>query len=104
MTLQNHGLHAHTEHAHKHAHPGEYDAAKHGLVSGTDRAVTDPVCGMKIDPESAAGSEEYEGSKYFFCSAHCQARFKADPQRFVPRTGSPAEQPVRAAAKYTCPM
>ena len=30
--------------------------------------VTDPVCGMNIDSEEAAGTIEYEGKTYYFCS------------------------------------
>ncbi len=50
---------------------------------------TDPVCRMQVDPASAAGSLEYEGVKYLFCSSHCLAKFKADPGKYV-RAASPA--------------
>src|SRR5215218_6279391 len=30
--------------------------------------VTDPVCGMEIDTDAAAASEEYQGKTYYFCS------------------------------------
>jgi Cu+-exporting ATPase len=40
--------------------------------------VHDPVCGMDIDPAAAAGSEEFEGTTYYFCSPSCLERFKAD--------------------------
>ena len=33
------------------------------------QTVKDPVCGMTVDPERAAGSFQYEGQTYFFCSA-----------------------------------
>jgi Cu+-exporting ATPase len=45
--------------------------------------VHDPVCGMDIDPATAAGSEEFEGVTYYFCSASCFERFKADPGRYA---------------------
>jgi Cu+-exporting ATPase len=45
--------------------------------------VHDPVCGMDIDPATAAGSEEFEGVTYYFCSASCFERFKADPRRYA---------------------
>ena len=45
--------------------------------------VRDPVCGMDIDPTSAAASEEYEGTTYYFCSTGCHERFTADPARFA---------------------
>jgi len=45
--------------------------------------VRDPVCGMDIDPASAAGSEEYEGSTYYFCSQGCHERFRAEPEKYA---------------------
>ena len=43
----------------------------------------DPVCGMTIDPETAAGSREVDGVTYYFCSTHCAATFDADPARYT---------------------
>ena len=40
---------------------------------------TDAVCGMEIDPATAAGAWPYEGITYYFCSVGCLERFKADP-------------------------
>ena len=42
----------------------------------------DPVCGMTVDPASAAGHTERRGRDYFFCSAGCQQAFDADPEKF----------------------
>jgi Cu+-exporting ATPase len=42
--------------------------------------VKDPVCGMEIEESSAAGTSEYEGKTYYFCSARCQTTFDADPK------------------------
>jgi P-type Cu+ transporter len=44
---------------------------------------TDPICGMTVDPKSAAGKHEYNGHIYYFCSRHCLAKFREDPERFV---------------------
>src|SRR5690348_6776623 len=33
--------------------------------------VVDPVCGMTVDPASAAGSHVHDGTTYYFCSKHC---------------------------------
>lgn len=49
----------------------------------------DPVCGMTVQPETAAGSSEHGGRTYYFCSAACKTRFDADPGAY---TGKPAEQ------------
>jgi Cu+-exporting ATPase len=43
----------------------------------------DPVCGMQVDPAKAAGSSQYKGQTYYFCSASCKAKFDADPGRFA---------------------
>ncbi|MFX0059311.1 MAG: heavy metal translocating P-type ATPase [Candidatus Heimdallarchaeota archaeon] len=43
--------------------------------------VSDPVCGMEIDPRRAI-EFEYKGKIYHFCSPNCEAHFKRDPERF----------------------
>jgi P-type Cu+ transporter len=55
----------------------------------------DPVCGMTVEPDAAAGSFEYKGVTYYFCSRHCLQKFREDPERFLNRRGEPATvQPV----------
>jgi len=44
-------------------------------------AVKDPVCGLDIDPNTAAASEEHQGKTYYFCSHACDQKFKAEPER-----------------------
>jgi Cu+-exporting ATPase len=43
----------------------------------------DPVCGMTVDPAKAAGTAQYKGQTYYFCSKSCVARFEADPERYL---------------------
>lgn len=43
----------------------------------------DPVCGMTVEPASAAGHSQYQGQTYYFCAVGCQKRFEADPQRYL---------------------
>ena len=45
--------------------------------------VTDPVCGMEIDPASAAGKSVHQSQEYFFCSLGCKRTFDADPGRYA---------------------
>lgn len=45
--------------------------------------VTDPVCGMKIDPKTAAASSTYEGKTYWFCSKDEKVKFDKDPAAYV---------------------
>jgi len=45
--------------------------------------VKDPVCGMTIDPKTAAGMSVYQGQTYYFCSTGCKAEFDKNPQKFT---------------------
>jgi Cu+-exporting ATPase len=45
--------------------------------------VRDPVCGMDIEPATAAAREEYGGKTYHFCSENCHQQFVATPERFA---------------------
>ena len=45
--------------------------------------MTDPICGMNVEPERAAGSRVYSGETYYFCSQRCLAKFKEDPEKFM---------------------
>ena len=60
----------------------------------------DPVCGMTVDPASAAGHVDDQGKTYHFCSQHCVHAFKADPQKFLGKKPAPepAHFPVQATA------
>ncbi|HSK17210.1 MAG TPA: XdhC family protein [Gaiellaceae bacterium] len=42
----------------------------------------DPVCGMTVALAGAAETLVHEGTTYVFCSAHCRARFEAEPERY----------------------
>jgi YHS domain-containing protein len=52
--------------------------------------VKDLVCGMEIDPETAAGTSEYEGKTYYFCSPGCKRSFDKDPEKYVSEAGESA--------------
>jgi Cu+-exporting ATPase len=43
----------------------------------------DVVCGMQVDPARAAGTSEYNGRTYYFCSKACKAKFDANPGQYV---------------------
>lgn len=45
--------------------------------------MTDPVCGMTVDPETAAAAWEHDGTVYYFCSGRCMDSFRADPEHFL---------------------
>jgi YHS domain-containing protein len=43
----------------------------------------DPICGMQVDPEKAAGKSEYAGKAYYFCSPVCKRKFDQNPEQYV---------------------
>jgi Cu+-exporting ATPase len=57
----------------------------------------DPVCGMQVDENAAAGTSVHQGQTYYFCSPACQRAFVADPSAFVAGAEQPAEMAVPAA-------
>jgi Cu+-exporting ATPase len=88
-----------------HARHGHHQQGDHGHHAGHDAAATatDPVCRMKVDPQTTKHWTTHEGTTYHFCSAKCRERYIADPARYV----TPSKQPPPAAAQgtiYTCPM
>src|SRR5680860_161953 len=44
--------------------------------------VTDPVCGMTVDPATAAATITHHGVTHHFCSAGCRDTFVADPDHY----------------------
>ena len=44
--------------------------------------VKDPVCGMMIDEQTAAGKSDYQGQTYYFCAPVCKARFDQNPEKY----------------------
>ncbi len=78
-----------------------------------DTSVLDPVCGMTVDPATAAGSVPHAGTTYYFCSRHCVVKFQSNPARYLSGNSgdageaccSTAEAPIAIpGAQYTCPM
>jgi len=89
--------------------------------------VLDPVCGMMVDPDRAAGHVEHNGTTYHFCSTGCVAKFSADPEKYLAgareamhapatiqigglkKSLAPSLPPLATsdeprATKWTCPM
>lgn len=44
---------------------------------------TDPVCGMTVEPRTAAAEVEHEGETYYFCSEGCRKAFEEEPERYA---------------------
>ena len=82
----------------------------------TESIAVDPVCGMTVNPDTAAGSFEYQGQTYYFCSTHCLNKFREDPARFLNKAKEtmpsqpvgirqePSTNATPVVQTYTCPM
>ena len=64
----------------------------------------DPVCGMTVEPATAAGFFDYQHTRYYFCNPSCLTRFKADPESFLKPRAEQAQPPASGGGLYTCPM
>ena len=45
--------------------------------------VTDPVCGMQVDPNRATAKFVYQGQAYYFCSTLCKQMFDREPEKYL---------------------
>jgi Cu+-exporting ATPase len=63
------------------------------MLKATREAV-DPVCGMMVAIDRAAGSATHKGKTYYFCSTHCVTKFKANPEAYAPKHAATAAKPT----------
>jgi P-type Cu+ transporter len=64
----------------------------------------DPVCKMRVLPETAAGKYEYKGITYYFCATRCLDGFRADPESFLKSENAKSKRVESSDVIYTCPM
>jgi xanthine dehydrogenase accessory factor len=43
----------------------------------------DPVCHMRVDPQTARHRVDFEGLTYYFCNASCKISFEKDPRKYL---------------------
>jgi Cu+-exporting ATPase len=48
-----------------------------------DATVTDPVCGMMVDPATSKHRLEHAGQTYFFCCGGCRTKFATAHAEFT---------------------
>ena len=77
-----------------------------GAQTRSSGPLKDPVCKMTVTKQSPH-QHAHAGQIYYFCSAGCQTKFMADPQRYLlPQQAAVAPETFTAVAGtvYTCPM
>ncbi len=60
-----------------------HELSANGTESATLKAERDPVCGMPINPQTAAAKRTIQGNRFVFCSLQCAADFDDHQARFV---------------------
>jgi Cu+-exporting ATPase len=53
--------------------------------------VSDPVCGMTVNPDNSFAVSIHEDQMYYFCSLACKSLFDCEPEKYVGNT-KPAEK------------
>jgi Cu+-exporting ATPase len=85
-------------------HHHDHQVVASGSTRDSASTVTDPVCGMTVDPAKTTHHADHAGRAYHFCSAGCRTKFVADPERYLhPPKARPEECPPEGTI-YTCPM
>ncbi len=88
-------------------HVPHHDAKGHGCCGHSTAkpggiTVTDPVCGMSVDPTTSKHRFDHDGRTFHFCSARCREKFAATPATYLAPSSAP--QPAPKGTIYTCPM
>lgn len=81
----------------------EHDHSRDSQDEKSEHLVKDPVCGMNVDPHKTEHRHTHAGRPFYFCSAGCTEKFKADPERYLSGEGQKVED-VPPGVIYTCPM
>ena len=66
-----------------HAEPQIETPSSAGAGQAEVVPVTDPVCGMTVEPATSSGHRGSGADTVYFCSAGCAAAFDADPDRYA---------------------
>ena len=83
----------------KHSRPPAHDL--HGTSTST-QTVTDPVCGMQVEPNKTEHRTVHAGVSYAFCSRGCREKFVQNPGTYLSKASVPST--TTGAGTYTCPM
>jgi len=64
---------------------------------------------MIVKPETAAGTSEYQGERYWFCGKSCLTKFQTTPEIYIKAAEkeiapTPDRDPTGLDSEFTCPM
>ncbi|MEX2016303.1 MAG: YHS domain-containing protein, partial [Candidatus Hydrogenedentales bacterium] len=72
--------------------------------ASTHTEAHDPVCGMVVDHKTTPHRAEHAGRTYYFCSAGCVQKFKANPDAVLAKAGDGHEPKQPSAIDPVCGM
>ena len=85
--------------------PSPHGLSGHGHShEGSSDHVTDPVCGMTVEPDKTEHHAHHDARDYHFCSNGCKTKFVADPEYYISGKHREAQDNTPAGTIYTCPM
>ena len=75
-------------------------------ISEPEHFASDPVCGMRVDPESSSHHFDHNGQTYWFCCSGCRIKFQADPEKYLNRDSTSGDEAadLPEGTQFTCPM
>ena len=53
------------------------------MTSNNNTTVTDPVCGMAVNPQSIAFVSTHKNIAYHFCAEACRSAFDKNPEKYL---------------------
>jgi len=81
------------------------EAVSHGEMTATPGGtLIDSVCGMSVEPDTAAGKYDFNGETFYFCSQGCLNKFKQNPAGFLDKEREEKAVAESEGVEYTCPM
>ena len=83
---------------------GETIVSHGNMKAAPEGEFIDPVCGMSVAPETAAGNYDFENKTYYFCSPGCLSKFKQNPKSFLEEKEEEKLEAESQGTEYTCPM
>lgn len=95
---------------------GQHHCSSCNSQESTQTAI-DPVCGMTVSKDTAAGSSTYHGTTYVFCHPGCLKKFEGNPKQYLSKKSQTTNQSIAisgsvavtgsaaiSGADYFCPM
>lgn len=58
----------------------------------------DPVCGVHVEEQNAAGLSEHKGTTYYFHSEECMSTFNQHPEQYAGKSGKEKPRAMPAGA------